>query len=356
MTPSATATAARRFVRAGRAGALVVGALVVGALAMTVSLVLPGGWTTARAGSAPGDAARLVEQMRSAAGATDFTAEVTVMWRTAAGAPREDIVDVRSVDGALEVSSRHGKVVLDEDGQTFVRDELGWSSPESEPRPERRPAPDAHWTLTTRRTSFLGRPATVVLASRAGDVGQRLVIDDDTRLLLARDVLAGDDRVERGFRFDSLELGPRPSASAAVSTPTLKERTTTSIDTVPDGYHAPERVGAGHVLVSRSSRGDQVHLVYSDGLFSMSVREQRGALDWSALPSDGVDTSVDGAQARRYAQALGEVVVWERDGVVFTAVSDAPPAVFEAALAGIDPDAGTAEQVVDFVLGPFGFD
>ena len=37
-------------------------------------------------------------------------------------------------------------------------------------------------------------------------------------------------------------------------------------------------------------------------------------------------------------------------------VSDAPSDVFVAMLSGLTPDPGIPERVVDFVLGPFGFD
>ena len=125
---------------------------------------------------------------------------------------------------------------------------------------------------------------------------------------------------------------------------------------LPDGFHAPGTIGAGYVLVSKSQRDDGVQLAYSDGLFTLSVLEQQGELDWGTLPDGGSATTVDGARARRYAQPLGDVVVWERDGVVFTCVSDAPRDVYVTAMGGIVSGPSTVERVVDFVLGPFGFD
>ena len=40
---------------------------------------------------------------------------------------------------------------------------------------------------------------------------------------------------------------------------------------------------------------------------------------------------------------------------VFTAVSDAPSDVIDEMIAGFSPDRSTAQKVVDFVLGPFGW-
>ena len=53
---------------------------------------------------------------------------------------------------------------------------------------------------------------------------------------------------------------------------------------------------------------------------------------------------------------MGDVVVWERDGVVYTCVSDAPHDSLAGMLAGLSPSPSVPERVVDFVLGPFGFE
>ena len=108
--------------------------------------------------------------------------------------------------------------------------------------------------------------------------------------------------------------------------------------------------------MGRSRKGDGVSLVYTDGMFTLTVLEQSGELDWSALPANGASTDVEGARARRYAEPLGDVVVWQRDGVVFTCVSDAPRDSYVAAMSSLSPGPGVVERAVDFVLGPFGFD
>jgi hypothetical protein len=50
------------------------------------------------------------------------------------------------------------------------------------------------------------------------------------------------------------------------------------------------------------------------------------------------------------------VLVWERDGVVYTCVSDAPADVFDASVTALAaPERSALERVADFVLGPFGW-
>jgi len=91
-------------------------------------------------------------------------------------------------------------------------------------------------------------------------------------------------------------------------------------------------------------------------VFTASVFEQQGDLDWGALPSGGADSQLAGTRTRTYHEPSGGVVVWERNGLVYTCVSDAPSDVFadmvdELAAGG----RSVPESVVDFVLGPFGW-
>jgi sigma-E factor negative regulatory protein RseB len=98
-----------------------------------------------------------------------------------------------------------------------------------------------------------------------------------------------------------------------------------------------------------------VQLFYSDGLFGVSVFEQKGELDWSGLPAGGDARAVAGQDGRRYRTPAGVVTVWQSDEVVYTAVADAPDDQVDELLADV-ASAGTSsalERVTNFVLGPF---
>ena len=48
--------------------------------------------------------------------------------------------------------------------------------------------------------------------------------------------------------------------------------------------------------------------------------------------------------------------MWERNGLVYTCVTDAPSDVFATMVGALASDGrSTPEAVVDFVLGPFGW-
>ena len=178
---------------------------------------------------------------------------------------------------------------------------------------------------------------------------QKLAIDTQTGLLLAREVRSGG-RLERSLRFTSLTVGAGPSTTSS------ERSSSTATSAVPDGYRAPREPGGGYVLVATKLGKDSVQLSYSDGLFTVSVREQRGALDWGSLPAGGTSFEIAGHQARRYTEPGDDVIVWERDGVVYTCVTDAPIAVIDSMVSGLAPSGRNAvEKAVDFVLGPFGW-
>lgn len=311
---------------------------------------------SAGAGNDPAaqEAARLVRGTRDAAGDHDFTGVATVSWTTPEG-KHSARVHVTDVAGSVAVATDGGAVV-DEGRRTYLRDHLGWTGLVVEPAASDVPEPDHRWALSTSGSrTVAGRPATVVVATRGdGTPAQRLVVDDATGLLLAREVLGPDGRVERSVRFTTIDVGERDT-SAMVPPEDVRTPAAEKLTSMPDGYRAPGSP-AGFELVTRSRHPDGVLLFYSDGVFTASVFEQLGDLDWGALPSGGTDTELADTRTRTYHEASGDVAVWERNGLVYTFVTDAPSDVFANMVGALASDArSTPEAIVDFVLGPFGW-
>ncbi|MDQ1430565.1 MAG: hypothetical protein QOF40_1167 [Actinomycetota bacterium] len=322
----------------------------------TLALAWPvGAWAT---GSGESDdsrqAASLVTRTRDASSRYDFSATATVAWNTGSGTRRAP-VRVHDAAGSIEIVSANG-VVVDEGRHTYLRDPRSaprWTSVLVEPSARGIPAPDSGWELSTDGgRTVAGRPATVVVAARAdGTPAQRLFVDDGTGLVLGREVLGPNGRVERSVMFDTITIG----TAGSVATPKVGTSQASRLSSLPSGYRAPSST-AGYHLVTRSRHPDGVQLFYSDGLFTVSVFEQQGQLNWGALPQDGTSGDVAGSRARGYREPSSNVMVWERDGVVYTCVSDAPSDVFTKVVDGLaGAGRSTPESVVDFVLGPFGW-
>jgi MucB/RseB family protein len=328
--------------------------------AVCAFVVLSATWAIATSARAGGDrdapeAARLMRGTRDAAEQHDFTGTATVSWTTARG-DQQAQVRVTDVDGSVTIDAADGGAVVDDGRRTYLKDHLGWQGLVVEPAAHDLPAPDQRWSLRTAGSRMVaGRPATVVVAARpGGKVAQRVAVDDATGLLLDREVVGPDGNVQRAVRFTTVDVDPR--GKHGMSPPAgVKTRTAEPLASVPDGYRTPG-APAGFELVTRSRHPDGVLLFYSDGVFSASVFEQQGELDWSSLPPGGSDTSLADTRTRLYHEPSGDVAVWARHGLVYTCVTDAPSDVFARMVGALaSDDRSTAETVVDFVLDPFGW-
>ncbi|MCZ7527450.1 MAG: hypothetical protein M5U14_14335 [Acidimicrobiia bacterium] len=128
------------------------------------------------------------------------------------------------------------------------------------------------------------------------------------------------------------------------------------MEELDDPFRAPETAGDGYGLVARHRHADgTLQLFYSDGVFGISVFEQRGRLDARRLPAGGRVDEVAGDEAHRYPVPGGEVLVWEGDELVFTCVGDAPIEdlrTFAEDLAR-EPEPGILTSLARAVLAPF---
>jgi sigma-E factor negative regulatory protein RseB len=316
-------------------------------LAVIAFVVAPGG---ADAAPSSDEGSRLVAQMRTAPDSLRFTGVLELTW-VDHGERKARSVDIADDRGAIEITS-NGTRVFDEGTHTYFENGIGWSSALVEDRAAT-PRADHRWPLTVEAGPMVaGRPTQVVAATRAdGTPAQRLFLDRATGLLLRRQVLDANGRVERSLTFVDLTIDGVAEVEPPSGVRTEKAR---PLEEVPSGYEAPTKPG-GYVLVGRSRRTSGIELRYSDGLFAVSVVEQRGELDWDGLPARGVATDVAGSRARRYSEAGADVVVWERDGTVYTLASDAPSDVVDSLISGLTPARSTLEKIADYVLGPFGW-
>ena len=87
---------------------------------------------------------------------------------------------------------------------------------------------------------------------------------------------------------------------------------------------APDRLAEGYARVGVYKRDGTVQVLYSDGMYDLSVFERRGALDRTDLGEAGAPVRVGKAAGWRYAWPGGQVVLWQAGETVYTVVSDAP--------------------------------
>lgn len=191
-----------------------------------------------------------------------------------------------------------------------------------------------------------GRHATVVAAGREGETAAKFWIDDTTGLLLQREMY-DDGRLVRISSLSDLKtsgtkfiahLPPELEAPAATRLSTRYAPTLND-----DGWACPMALPSGfslNLLHRLEGSHDVMHAAYSDGLSTVSVFEERGNLDTSALSAFRQVTS-DGSSVW-VQEGLPTVVVWQAGDTIYTLLTDAPSSTTAELVAALPHGADTA--------------
>jgi negative regulator of sigma E activity len=199
-----------------------------------------------------------------------------------------------------------------------------------------------------------GRAASVVDARRTdGQLAGRFWVDQDTGVLLRREVFDGDGRRVRSSAFVELDVAETSAESSADSTAgssapvqrvapaawSGRERPAPeAVARLRDaGWHVPEDLPQGFRLFETRREDQVLHLAYTDGLSTLSLFAQDGQLGSSGMAGFTAE-QVEGRPVwvRRSAP---ERVVWSGGDRVWTLVSDAPEDAVLAVVAALPRDA-----------------
>ena len=190
-----------------------------------------------------------------------------------------------------------------------------------------------------RGSSVAGRTATVVTATRDGQPAARWWIDDATGLVLWQETYGKNGSVELSFGFSSVAVSRANSILEHLPPRLAVPRTNTSLtlssaaDLAAAGWSCPRKLAGLSLVRLRSDRvgnPETVHMVYSDGLATVSVVEQSGRL--AAAPQGSAWDATLGAYVRRGAST---VATWQSGDVVFTLVTDGNSGVLADAVASL---------------------
>ncbi|HZX02234.1 transcriptional regulator [Kribbella sp.] len=177
-------------------------------------------------------------------------------------------------------------------------------------------------------TDLIGRAAILVEALRDdGTLAARFWIDKATGLLLQRQLFSADGKtMVRATVFTELEiegseflghLPPMlPSGVEAVGMGKVDDLRSAGWVCAPD---LPSSLTLYDV--HQDTTNGSLQFSYSDGLFNVSLFEQRGRLDPSAVR--GYSTTDSPGVYLRYG--MPSYVVWSSGGIVYTLIGDLPP-------------------------------
>ncbi|MFI6833375.1 MULTISPECIES: transcriptional regulator [unclassified Kribbella] len=177
-------------------------------------------------------------------------------------------------------------------------------------------------------TATIGRAAVLVEALRDDEtLAARFWIDKATGLLLQRQLFSVDGKtMVRATVFTELEIEDSeflghlpPMAPGGVESMGLG-----TVDNLrSEGWVCAPELPASLKLydVHQDTGNGSLQFSYSDGLFNISLFEQRGALDPAAVAGFGA-TDTPGVYQR---YGMPSYVVWSSGGIVYTLIGDLPP-------------------------------
>lgn len=259
--------------------------------------------------------------------------------------------------GEISVADRTRYAVrLGDDGGALADHQRGWFVP--------LPAADlarAHKVLDRVAAKYevtvvgtgrmLERRCTRLEISRRTDdrLVERLWIDDRTGLLVRRETYAGQGEPLRTVSYVTLDLNPsavsrtgedvRPSRGQRTNE-TRQSQDVIEVDAADRdalrvaGWTVPEQLPGGYLtdgsFAVSAIDSQPLQTVYSDGLYTVSLFEQQGALDPTSLPEGAEITRDLGFETYTWPGAVPQRIVWEADGSTWSLVGDAPPDELQA--------------------------
>jgi hypothetical protein len=296
----------------------VTGTLVAGLVAglLSTSVVVSG---AAAQGDDP------FERARVAADRISFTGTVEVRWLDGGTEHRAEL-SVQSAHGSLLVQGGN-QVLASPASERLVRHEGGGWNLLWPPALDRGDGPDPALKYQTSEHDgplVAGRPTAAVDVRQQGRLRERVFLDRETDLLLERRQFDETGATTRVVGFTSLQIDPTtPAPAIPVERADLAPEAVRA-GSLPSAALAPDRLADGYARVGVYKRDGLVQVLYSDGIYELSVFERPGALDRRDLGKSGGPVQVGRAGGWRYAWPGGQVVLWQAGGTVYTVVSDAP--------------------------------
>ncbi len=193
-------------------------------------------------------------------------------------------------------------------------------------------------------------PMTVSADGSLDGVAARWWLDASTGLLLGQQTYDGRGSVVVASRLTDLRLGTADQ-NAVVAEPAARTTATLTLSRAVqlrrDGWVCADRLAGLSLLRLRTDQTDDpnlVHLVYSDGLTTLSVVEQRGRL--SGAPAGSTRNETLGAWV---TTGMPTTATWTSGDVVLTAVTDGSRETLAAAVAALPHEARQQPTTMDRV-------
>lgn len=266
----------------------------------------------------------LLERGSRAATEVPFVGAVTVSWRDGAETWSETLL-VQGGSGSVVVTGGT-TVAMSAQTELVVRHGDEWDRlwPSGVTTADR-PALSAKYRVVTVGSAEMGGRAAEVVDIYEGDERrERLHLDEATGLLLGREQFDPDGTTARRVEFETITVGSAAGGPPPPGPVHGDGARTLAPDDLGSAHPAPAGLAGGFRRVGVYEHDGVVQVLYGDGLYDLSVFQQRGRLDRAGLPGEGRPVRVGGTTGWHYVWPGGHLVAWGTGRVVFVAVSDAP--------------------------------
>jgi hypothetical protein len=184
-----------------------------------------------------------------------------------------------------------------------------------------------------------------VVGRGSGVLRERLYLDDLTGLIVRRETFDTAGEPIRVVAYTDLAVEQRAVVAPEADGRDLLEHGLPVLgrDAVGDhGFEVPDTLPAGYELLAAAELDDTsvptLHLLYGDGLYTVSVFQQRGRLSPRGVRGATQLESADGGAVWRWSGSEPRRMVWSGDGTTFTALSDAPTDELLTVIGGLPTD------------------
>jgi hypothetical protein len=212
------------------------------------------------------------------------------------------------------------------DQARLIRADAAWDVlwPAALGRLSRPPSGDKYNQRISVGPRLLGYTTAVIEFRRGSRVRERLTVEEFSGLVLRREQFDDGGRLQRSMGFNKLNVdADAPALPRPVSTEIDAPRPI-DVGDLRRPYAAPAEIGEGYQRTGVFRQDDVVQVVYSDGVYDLSVFEQRGRLRGTAVPDGGRSVRVGKSNGWHYTWPGGQVLLWQSGRTVYTAVGDAP--------------------------------
>jgi negative regulator of sigma E activity len=266
-----------------------------------------------------------LDEARKAAEETPFSGSVTLQWREAS-LLHQDQVKVQGTHGTL-LAQGQGSAMAVGDERLVYKPGDGWQElwPSGLGAAGRPKLEDVYDVRSAGSEQVAGYATDVVEVLKDGRVRERLDLEANTKLLLRRRQYDSRGTLERAFTFDTIKIGDQ-SMTPPTTPPAPKQAVphALSLSNVPASEREPNQLAAGYRRLGAYTQDNVVQLVYSDGLYDLSLFQEEGGLDASDLPAQRRTVRLSGHRAWAFSWPGGEGVVWTAGRTVYTLMGDVP--------------------------------